>query len=106
MSKPTLYTNDRYQLSKWRAEADALVLDGYGLGVSDLELMLRDFPLLDRSQPALPGEQRSTVTHDLLLLTAAEMLGEGSGTFRRQLAGRVSTAREIGAIPYIPSYLD
>jgi hypothetical protein len=57
--------NKRAQL---RAEIDAIVANLYGLSEHDFAYVLNSFPLLDRDQPPLPGEERSFVTRDLALL--------------------------------------
>jgi hypothetical protein len=72
-----------------RARLDALVADLYGLSLEDYAYILSTFFLLDRSQPALPGdrfirprrggrmqdEPRSYITRDLALLTYCEHKG-------------------------------
>jgi hypothetical protein len=40
-----------------RAEIDAIVADLYGLSVPEYAYVLTAFPLLDRDQPALPGDR-------------------------------------------------
>jgi hypothetical protein len=74
--------------------------------VKSLEVMMADFPLLDRSQPALPGEDRSTITRDLLLLRAAEALGGASSSQVGIWRDRVAAGRGISAVPYVPSQRD
>jgi hypothetical protein len=100
----------RERLDLWgqaeaRSEIDCIVLHSYGHGLKTLELMLDDFPLLDRAQPPIHGERRSTITRDYLLLRAAEVLGEGSSRQKEKRQARVDCARTLGAIPYIPSHL-
>ena len=99
---------DRVGRSSWdllwciadlRAEADVLVANAYGCTDADLRLMLDDFPLLDRGQPAIRGEVRSTVTHDLLLTTWARRRGDGACSE----AARVEEARHAGAAAYLQS---
>jgi hypothetical protein len=94
---------DAWALAEARAEIDWRVLDAYGHGVKSLEVMLADFPLLDRSQPALPGEDRSTITRDLLRLRAAEALGGSAPSQVAIWRDRVEAGRGIGAVPYVPS---
>lgn len=94
-----------WEAAEGRAEIDWRVLKAYGLGVADLQIMLEDFPLLDRSQPPLPGEKSSTITRDFLLLRACEALDE-EHLFERLWQNRVAVARERGAVPYVPSHLD
>lgn len=94
-----LTSDQRWELADWRAEIDARVLTAWGLTRDDLRVMLRDFPLLDRGQPGLPGEKRSTVTGDLALAWAARVGGERDDAAEL----RVSMARDVGACAYIAS---
>jgi hypothetical protein len=90
-----------WRVAELRAGIDAMVLLAYGESLPSLALMLEDFPLLDRSQPSLPGEPRSTITKDFLLLRAAQRLGEPAG----ELDDRVESARRMGGVAYVPSEL-
>lgn len=92
---------DYWLMAKLRANADLSVLVAYGLGYEDLELMLRDFPLLDRGQPAIDGEDKSTITRDYLLLHAAKRFQRTT----KDLEMRVAAAQQVGAQPYVPSEL-
>jgi methylase of polypeptide subunit release factors len=92
-------TMDWWRIAALRASIDVTVLALYGLDFGNLEVILDDFPLLDRGQPPIPGESRSTVTKDFLLSTAAERLSPKSTMF----AERLAIARQAGAIPYMPS---
>ena len=86
-------------VAKLRAEADVIVATAYGCTERDLRLLMNDFPLLDRGQPPLPGEDRSTVTFDLLLSTWHRQRGRTD-----TLEGtRLRMARERGAIGYLSS---
>jgi len=87
------------EIGELRAKIDVVVAVAYGMQYRDLEMMLRNFPLLDRGQPALPGEAVSTITKDLILLAAAKRLKQAS----RALASRVSEATVLGAVPYVPA---
>lgn len=64
------YTGD--VMEKLRVELEVEAAMAYGLDFEDLELVMKDFPLLDRWQPAICGESRSTYTRDLLLSVAEE----------------------------------
>ncbi|MBE2251078.1 MAG: N-6 DNA methylase [Myxococcus sp.] len=88
-----------WRVAELRAAIDVVVLRAYGLEFDDLALMLRDFPLLDRGQPPLPGEDRSTVTRDLVLTRAAEQFGVDAAEY----GVRLGRAKKLGALPYIPS---
>lgn len=90
---------DLWEVAKWRATIDALAAANWGIGVDEMRLVLQDFPLLDRGQPALSGEARSTVTSDLLISTLANVLGETADTESL----RVHNARDVGAIAYVPA---
>lgn len=82
-----------------RGLIDVAVATAYGLGFAELEIILADFPLLDRGQPALPGETRSTITRDYLLWLAAQQLDAPTA----QLERRVEAARQAGAVAYVPA---
>lgn len=90
---------DAWSLAETRAEIDVRIAAAYGLEYRDLQLILQDFPLLDRGQPTLPGEARSTVTRDLLLSRAAAFWSIDAG----QAEERMALARKTGAVPYWPS---
>ncbi len=47
--------------ARLRAEIDAAVADLYGLATAEFAYILTTFPLLDRDQPALPGEAQATI---------------------------------------------
>jgi hypothetical protein len=85
--------------ARLRAEIDSEISVAYGLELEDLEIMVKDFPLLDRDQPALPNEQRSTVTTDLILSTTAKRMKRNESPWR----DRFEAALDLGADGYIPS---
>ena len=85
------------EVAKWRGRIDALVAAEWGLSLSDMRLVLSDFPLLDRGQPPLAGEPRSTITHDCILSELSRLLEIDDKSHNRFVA-----ALQIGAIPYIP----
>ena len=84
-----------------RGEIDAEVAVAYGLDLKDMELVLQDFPILDRGQIALPGEKTSTITRDSVLAAVAKRTGTQSTFWLR----RAMDARELGAVAYVPSEL-
>ncbi len=90
-----------WEAARLRAEIDARVAYLYGLGWTDLAVILDDFPLLDRAQTPLPGEPSSTVTRDFLLSVASGILG-GDAT---ECTRRARAARRGGAVPYVPTEL-
>lgn len=113
---------DVRERAKLRAVTDALVADVYGISEHDFAYILSTFPLLDRDQPALPGEKSSFITRDLALLILFQRRGIASpqdlvafyaetGVYISErtgpiidLAERVRFAlEELGAVAYLPS---
>lgn len=88
-----------WRIAELRCEADVLVARAYGCSGNDLRLILQDFPLLDRGQPAIKGETSSSITEDVLLSAWLRNTETGS----EQSAMRVERARKLGAIPYVSS---
>ena len=88
-----------WRSARLRAEADALVANAYGCDEDDLQLMLQDFPLLDRGQPLLPDASKSTVTADILISTWRRQRRCAGGAPLR----RLRDAAKLGAIPYLSS---
>ncbi|MGQ0778707.1 MAG: hypothetical protein ACT4NY_30555 [Pseudonocardiales bacterium] len=84
---------DPWELAELRVRADVLVARAFGLTAADLVRILDDFPLLDRGQPLLHGEPRSTITRDLVLWRYGD---DGLGD-------RVTAARARGAVAYLPA---
>lgn len=90
---------DEMQIASLRCQIDIAVAQAYGLSFNDLELILEDFPLLDRKQPPIKGESKSTITRDYLLSNAARHYGYEID----ECFNRYHMARDRGAIPYIPT---
>lgn len=84
-----------------RAELDAAVALGYELTYVDFAHILDGFPLLDRAEPPLEGEKKSTITRDLALAAYCRLGGEHDPEHN----DRVIAARQIGAIGYVPKPL-
>jgi hypothetical protein len=55
---------DGWKRAEIRADIDAIVADLYGLTVPEYAYLLTTFPLLDRDQPALPGDLFVTEGND------------------------------------------
>ena len=87
------------KMGRLRAELDLAVAQSYGLDFSDLELIMKDFPLLDRHQPPVNGEHRSTYTRDLLLSIAEKEFGKKERDYTR----RAELAEKQDARAYIPT---
>lgn len=95
-------TRDTYErMAQLRGEIDAEVAVAYGLDLKSMELVLQDFPILDRGQVALPGEIKSTITRDSVLAAVAKRTASRSTIWLR----RVVEARALGAMAYVPSEL-
>lgn len=90
--------------ARLRLEIEVLVAKAYGVRADDLRVALSDFPLLDRSEPVIPGEARSTITRDATLLAAYENMQPKSRAIP-QYQRRVTLGRSIGAVPFRPSHL-
>lgn len=89
---------DMWKVGQWRAQADALVASEWRLTLADMEIVLCDFPLIDRAQPHLPGESHSTVTKDSVLAELAKRY-----KITHPAAQRVALARKAGSLPYVPA---
>jgi hypothetical protein len=85
------------EMADLRCRADWLVLTAYGLADYDLETILGDFPLMDRAQSTLEGEERATVTRDLLFSRARDSQRAAHARHRLELA------HALGAIAYVPA---
>lgn len=94
---PEYYTEDA--MGRLRAELDVEVAKAYGLDFDDLELVMKDFPLLDRQQPAIQGEIRSTYSRDLVLSVAEERFPRTE----RYYANRADMGAKRNAKAYIPT---
>ncbi|CFQ98673.1 N-6 DNA methylase [Yersinia alsatica] len=95
-------TRETYErMAQLRGEIDAEVAVAYGLDLKDMELVLQDFPLLDRGQVGLPCEAKSTITRDNVLAAMAKRTGSLSTVWSH----RAMQARALGAIAYVPSEL-
>jgi len=84
------------QIATRRLEVDVLVFEAFQLNVEDVRLIMGDFPLLDRSQPALPGEARSSVTRD----TVVSRYAQRANSSDRRAESRRELATELGAVSY------
>ncbi|HAT3849730.1 TPA: N-6 DNA methylase [Serratia marcescens] len=95
-------TRETYErMAQLRGEIDAEVAVAYGLDLKDMELVLQDFPLLDRGQVGLPGEAKSTITRDSVLAAMVKRTRSQSTVW----SFRALEARALGAIAYVPSEL-
>jgi hypothetical protein len=79
-----------------RSTIDYEVAIAYGINSLEMKTILKDFPLLDRGQPRLEGEQESTITKDLVL-SKWEIPSKVS---HDNVIKRISSATELGAVAY------
>jgi hypothetical protein len=102
--------------SSVRADIDAIVADLFDLNLTEYVLVLSDFQIIDRHQPALrkgnTPEMRSTITRDKAIKAFGERKrAEASSDIRDLIPGasvfdlhqRISMAEAGGAIAYVPS---
>ncbi|MDT4849678.1 hypothetical protein FQZ97_838050 [compost metagenome] len=95
-------TRETYErMAQLRGEIDAEVAVAYGLDLKDMELVLQDFPILDRGQAALPSEVKSTITRDTVLAIMAKRTMDKTTTWLH----RATEAQAMGAMAYVPSEL-
>lgn len=91
------YTSNR--MAELRSDIDVYVAEAYGLETKDMELIMKDFPLLDRKQPHILSEKRSTATRDLVL-SKCELHFDGQpGNYNT----RYAKAKVKNALAYIPT---
>lgn len=88
-----------WQIAELRAKADAMVLNAYGLSVADLDVMMNDFPLIDRVQPSISGEEKSTITRDLIV----SYLKKGHQSAKAR--ARAEAAKKCDAVAYVPTQM-
>jgi Alw26I/Eco31I/Esp3I family type II restriction m6 adenine DNA methyltransferase len=87
------------KIASLRAEIDAEVAIAYGLSLEDIAVIFQDFPIIDKNQPPIPSEQRSTITRDMVMATMAKRLGHSPKLWEL----RISYSRASGALAYVPS---
>ena len=93
-----------------RIETDLVTLELFGLDPNHLWHILKDFPLLDRAQPPIHDERRSTVTRDMLLAASLRKwnltkIDAAEGLTLACLEDRIQQAHGLGATPYVPTDL-
>lgn len=91
------YTSDL--MGDLRGDIDVLVARAYGLNFKDMSLILSDFPIMDRKQPRIGSEKKSTVTRDLVLSKCEHFFDNVAGTYTY----RYEQAKKKDAHAYIPT---
>lgn len=89
------------QIATLRSEIDALVAISYGLSFEDIAIIFQDFPIVDKNQPPIPHEQKSTITRDMIMAAMARQLGNSPKLWDL----RIAYGRANGALAYVPSEL-
>lgn len=89
---------DPWIAGKLRAKIDLAVFSAYGGKPEELPTIMSDFTLLDRGQPSVFSEPRSSVTTDLLM----SMLETKDTSSIDLFKARINEAKRVGALPYIP----
>ncbi|MFC2992944.1 Eco57I restriction-modification methylase domain-containing protein [Halomonas tibetensis] len=87
------------RMAQLRSEIDAEVAVAYGLDMKDMELVLQDFPIMDRGQVKIFNEEKSTITRDTALAAMAKRTEDRTTTWIH----RAEEARALGAKAYVPS---
>lgn len=94
-------TEIQERIATLRAAVDAEIAFTYGLTLEDMELILTDFPILDRGQAPISNEKKSTVTRDMILNAMAEKLGLNTDVWQE----RIRAAQAGGALGYVPAQI-
>ena len=81
-----------------RAMVEAMVAKLYSLTREELGTIFEDFPLIDRGQPAINNEKKSTVTVDYCFAKFDELMG----CEHEVLQNRIAEERKVMAHPFIP----
>lgn len=83
-----------------RAVSEANVLSSFSIPFDLAEHVMASFPLLDRLEPKLVDEQRSTITRDQVLAIYGEQLRHPKSVYYRE---RVERAEALGARAFVPA---
>ncbi|MFY9658731.1 MAG: N-6 DNA methylase [Methylocystis sp.] len=83
-----------------RQDQEAAAFAAFDVPFELAEHACAQFSLLDRLMPPLPGEDRSTITRDLVLARYAEMLGHPFAAHYRE---RARAGQALGAVPFVPA---
>lgn len=84
-----------WQIGEVRARIDAVVAVAYGLTKHDIRIIQEDFLLVDKMQPPIDSDIKSTVTFDLIRASWECAQGNCADV-------RIKKAQAKGAVPYIP----
>ena len=91
---------DFWKLARIRAVIEVISARLYGISVGDLDLVLRDFPQIDRAQLPIVGEVTSTITRDMIVASGEGWADPDQIERARE---RVEIAKSVGSIPFVPN---
>ncbi len=87
------------EMERLRSEIEVDVAKAYGLDLEDMEVVMADFPILDRHQPVLNGENKSTISRDAVLAAFEAIEKQKTRKYRK----RYKDEKDKGAYAFIPS---
>lgn len=87
------------EMERLRSNIEVNVATAYGLNLEDLETVMDDFPIIDRHQPALDGECKSSISKDAVLGAFEKKVK----TKTKKYSIRYQEEKEKGAYAFIPS---
>ena len=87
------------KMQELRAEIDLIVAKAYGLNFKEIEIIMKDFPIMDRKQPTIKGEKKSTITRDTILSIAAKNWNIKNSEYIK----RYELGKNVSASAYIPT---
>ena len=91
---------DLWSVARIRASIEVESARMYGISVTDLDQIMRDFPQVDKVQAPLSGETASSITRDLIV-ASGDMWA--SPIEIESAKDRVMRAQSMGAVPFIPN---
>ncbi|RZF61466.1 Eco57I restriction-modification methylase domain-containing protein [Sphingobacterium corticibacterium] len=91
-----------WETGEIRAKIDALIANLYGLNKNELDIILNDFPIVDKLQPKVENELNSNITKDIIALEFLKTK-ENYETEIKILNDKITLYKKAGAIPFVPS---
>jgi Alw26I/Eco31I/Esp3I family type II restriction m6 adenine DNA methyltransferase len=84
-----------------RARVEALVFHMYGMSVEEVKMVLSAFPQVDKLQPPIAGEEKSTITFDYVMAEYCRISCKPDEM--RQHTKRVELSKNTGAKAFVPN---
>lgn len=91
-----------WETGEIRAKIEALIANLYGLNKNELDIILNDFPIVDKLQPKVENEVNSNITKDIITLEFLKTK-ENYETEIKILNDKITSYKKAGAIPFVPS---